>query len=99
MGQDSGRLLGNRYQLFDAIGRGGMGVVWRAKDVMLDREVAVKEVSFGPGLSRSERDILYQRTLREARASARLNHPNVVIVHDVVEQDSRPWIVMELVRT
>jgi serine/threonine protein kinase len=98
MGQDSGRLLGNRYQLFDAIGRGGMGVVWRAKDVMLDREVAVKEVSFGPGLSRSERDILYQRTLREARASARLNHPNVVIVHDVVEQDSRPWIVMELVR-
>jgi serine/threonine protein kinase len=98
MVQDSGRLLGNRYQLFDAIGRGGMGVVWRAKDVMLDREVAVKEVSFGPGLSRSERDILYQRTLREARASARLNHPNVVIVHDVVEQDSRPWIVMELVR-
>ncbi|WP_425547847.1 protein kinase domain-containing protein [Actinocorallia longicatena] len=74
-----------------------MGVVWRAKDVMLDREVAVKEVTFGPGLSGHEKDVLKQRTLREARASARLNHPNVVTVHDVVEEDGRPWIVMEFV--
>ncbi len=98
MGQESaGRLLGGRYRLRAEIGRGGMGAVWRARDTMLDRHVAVKEVTFGPGLSVQEKDILKQRTLREARASARLNHPNVVTVHDVVEEEGRPWIVMELV--
>ncbi|GAB3692451.1 hypothetical protein GCM10027589_58030 [Actinocorallia lasiicapitis] len=91
-------MLGNRYRLIDVRGRGGMGVVWRAKDTMLDREVAVKEVTFGPGLSNHEKDVLKQRTLREARASARLNHPNVVTVHDVVEEEGRPWIVMEFVQ-
>ena len=97
MGQSAGRPLGGRYRLHNEIGRGGMGAVWRARDTMLDREVAVKEVTFGPGLSAREKDVLKQRTLREARASARLNHPNVVTVHDVVEEEGRPWIVMELV--
>ncbi|MFD0855344.1 serine/threonine-protein kinase, partial [Actinomadura adrarensis] len=92
-----GRLLANRYRLDAVVGRGGMGTVWRAYDVMLDREVAVKEVELPPGLTREEREVLYERTFREARASARLNHPGVVTVHDVVEESDRPWIVMELV--
>ncbi|TDC44832.1 serine/threonine protein kinase, partial [Actinomadura sp. KC345] len=91
------RLLGNRYRLDSVVGQGGMGTVWRAFDVMLDREVAVKEVVFPPGLSDSEHAVMYERTFREARASARLNHAGVVTVHDVVEEANRPWIVMELV--
>ncbi|MCP2335077.1 serine/threonine-protein kinase [Actinomadura rupiterrae] len=94
---DEGRVLASRYRLDTVVGRGGMGTVWRARDLTLHREVAVKEVVLPPGLSDGERDVLYERTLREARASARLSHPAVVVVHDVVEEDMRPWIVMELV--
>ncbi|WP_187437756.1 serine/threonine-protein kinase [Actinomadura decatromicini] len=93
-----GRVLAGRYRLESVVGRGGMGTVWRARDETLDREVAVKEVVLPAGLSDDERDNRHRRTLREARASARLNHPGVVTVHDVVDEDGRPWIVMELVR-
>ncbi|WP_254716029.1 serine/threonine-protein kinase [Actinomadura sp. WMMB 499] len=93
-----GRVLAGRYRLLSVVGRGGMGTVWRATDETLDREVAVKEVVLPNGLADDERENRHRRTLREARASARLGHPGVVTVHDVVDEDGRPWIVMELVR-
>ncbi|GLY91367.1 serine/threonine-protein kinase [Actinoallomurus iriomotensis] len=93
-----GSVLARRYRLLGQVGRGGMGRVWRAHDDLLHREVAVKEVIFPPGLTDSDREVLVERTLREARSAARLSHPGIVTVHDVVEEDDRPWIVMELVR-
>ncbi|XVQ07130.1 protein kinase domain-containing protein [Spirillospora sp. CA-255316] len=92
------RLLGGRYRLDSVVGRGGMSTVWRSYDVMLGREVAVKEVVPPPGLPPAERDRLHERTLREARASARLAHPGVVAVYDVLEGYGQAWIVTEMVR-
>jgi len=73
-----------------------MGTVWRATDTILRREVAVKEVVLPPGLAASDQEAMYERTLREARAAAGLSHPSIVQVFDVVTEDNRPWIVMEL---
>lgn len=92
------RVVAGRYRLGDVLGRGAMGVVWQAEDTLLRRPVAVKEVILPLGLSPSEREIACERTLREARAIARLAHPNVVTLFDVTEEDGRPWVVMELVR-
>ncbi|MFC5829173.1 serine/threonine-protein kinase [Nonomuraea insulae] len=80
------------------VGRGGMGVVWHAHDVLLDRGVAVKELILPHGLDHAGTQVAHRRVLREARSAARLTHPGIVTVHDVVEEDGRPWIVMELVR-
>ena len=74
-----------------------MGTVWLAEDAVLARRVAVKEVSPPADMTPHEREMLRERTLREARTAARLSHPNVVAIYDVVEDDGRPWIVMELV--
>ncbi|WP_432835020.1 serine/threonine-protein kinase [Dactylosporangium sp. CA-092794] len=93
-----GVVIGGRYALRTAIGHGGMGTVWRASDTLLRRDVAVKEVILPPGLAPSDRDSMYQRTLREARAAAALSHPAVVQVYDVVTEAGRPWIVMELLQ-
>lgn len=90
-------MIGGRYRLDATLGRGGMGTVWRAYDELLDRDVAVKEVLPPHGLSDAERQVLFERTFREARACGRLNHPNVVTVHDVIAEAGRPWIVMQYV--
>ncbi|MFB7944655.1 serine/threonine-protein kinase [Kitasatospora phosalacinea] len=94
--QSTGRLLAGRYALGERLGRGGMGTVWRARDEMLDREVAVKELTVSH-LSEEDLEMLQSRMKREARAAARIKHPGVITIHDVLEQDGRPWIVMELV--
>ena len=92
-----GVLLTGRYRLAETIGQGGMGRVWRAHDEILDRVVAVKEMRLDVGSTDEDRNIKRARAFREARATARINHPNVVRVYDVVEADERLWIVMELV--
>ncbi|WP_137991668.1 serine/threonine-protein kinase [Streptomyces vilmorinianum] len=96
-------LVDGRFQLISRLGSGGMGTVWRARDIALHRDVALKEVrppdpvveEATPGLGAQ----LRERAVREARALARLSNPHVVTIHHIVEpQDgSHPWIVMELV--
>jgi hypothetical protein len=91
------RTVAGRYRLLDRLGSGGMGTVWRAEDTVLGRDVAVKEVTFPRGVSDEEREVLRERTRREARAAARLDHPSAVTVYDVTEEDGTPFLVMELV--
>lgn len=93
----TGRLVADRYLLQEQVGRGGMGVVWRAQDQLLGRAVAVKEVHLQPGLTDEERHGVQQRVMREARAAASLNHHGAVTVYDVVEHDEQAFIVMELI--
>ncbi|TDF37040.1 serine/threonine protein kinase, partial [Streptomyces sp. WAC05374] len=89
-GSGQQRRIVGRYRLDARLGRGGMGTVWRAYDELLGRRVAVKELHVDVGTA------VYP-TLREARAIARVHHPHIVCVHDVVEEDDVPYIVMELV--
>jgi hypothetical protein len=91
------RVVAGRYRLLAPLGSGGMGTVWRAEDLVLGREVAVKEVTFPHGLSDADRQVLRERTRREARAAAKLDHPSAVTVYDVVEEDGAPYLVLELV--
>ncbi|WP_215448574.1 serine/threonine-protein kinase [Streptomyces sp. ATCC 21386] len=91
------RLLAGRYRLGGVLGRGGMGTVWRAMDETLGRTVAVKELRFPSSIDEDEKRRLITRTLREAKAIARIRNNAAVTVFDVVHEDDRPWIVMELV--
>ncbi|MFE9028064.1 protein kinase [Streptomyces iakyrus] len=93
----AGRLLAGRYRVTEALGRGGMGVVWKAVDEVLGREVAVKELRTYTDAAGPELADLQVRMRREARAAARVRHPGVISVHDIAQVDGRPIIVMELV--
>ncbi len=99
---DNTDLIGGRYRLLAQIGTGGMGVVWRARDEVLGRTVAVKELmvrsaisGFGGGLG----DESTQRAMREARIAARLHHPNVIGVYDIVDHEGRPFLIMEFLES
>ena len=99
MAWDGEGVLAGRYRRLERIGQGGMGSVWRAHDIDLDREVAVKELRVPEQVTEEERRVWYARMEREARAAARLRHPGIVTIHDrVVGADGRPWIVMELIK-
>lgn len=96
---DQDRLVAGRYRLSEKIGRGGMGTVWLAQDQLLDRLVAVKKLHVPMHLADDEMTKLYERTRREARSAARISHNSVTVVHDVVEDEGLPCIVMEYVRS
>ena len=87
-----GTILRERYRLDSELGRGGMGTVYRATDLELRREVAVKILS-----ATSQTSDGRERLVREARAAAALNHPHIVTIHDVGEAGGFPFLVMELV--
>jgi serine/threonine protein kinase len=95
--ESKGRLLAGRYRMGAVLGRGGMGTVWRAVDETLGRTVAVKELRFPSSIDEDEKRRLITRTLREAKAIARIRSNGAVTVFDVVDEDDRPWIVMELI--
>ena len=88
-------LIAGRYRLSEVVGRGGMGVVWRARDEILNRDVAVKELIWPAFFSEEEQKAACRRATREAKLAARLNHHNVIRVFDIIEEDGCPWIVME----
>ncbi|MGV4988206.1 serine/threonine-protein kinase [Streptomyces sp. NRAIS4] len=94
---DLGRLVAGRYLLVERVGSGGMGTVWRAEDKLLGRHVAVKKLRIPPHLHDDEVQRLHERTRREARSAARITHPNVIVVHDVVDDEGLPCIVMEYI--
>ena len=92
---DEGEVIAERYRVRTRVGQGAMGVVWRAEDERLQREVALKQVSLPAGADEEARDQAHRRVFREARMIARLHHPHAIAVYDVVEHDGQPWLVME----
>ncbi|MEU0572677.1 serine/threonine-protein kinase [Nonomuraea sp. NPDC005983] len=90
--------IAGRYRVLRALGQGGMGTIWLAHDELLDRQVAIKEVLLPQSLGPAERAEALQRAVREAMAAAQLRHPGIITIHDVLSEDGRPWIVMELLR-
>jgi serine/threonine protein kinase len=98
MAEVPGQLIAGRYRLVEEVGRGGFGAVWRARDEHLRRDVAAKLIFLPSHLTTGQRQEQSDRSMREARSAARLDHRNVVAVYEVVEHDGSPWIIMELIR-
>jgi len=96
---ESGDLLAERYRVLSLVGRGAMGVVWRARDERLDRVVAVKELLLDASADAERAAEATARAMREGRIAGRLEHPNAIAVYDVVEHDARPCLVMEYLRS
>jgi serine/threonine protein kinase len=90
-----GHLVAGRYRLTAQIGGGGMGTVWLARDELLGRDVAIKQVLSPPGVAAAEAEQQRQRALREGRIAARLSHPHAISVYDVALEAEQPWLVME----
>ncbi|WP_044506368.1 MULTISPECIES: serine/threonine-protein kinase [unclassified Gordonia (in: high G+C Gram-positive bacteria)] len=88
-------LVAGRYRLKSRIGGGGMGTVWLARDQLLDRDVAVKQVVSTEGLTEESADNVRQRAMREGRIAAKLSHRNAIAMHDVALDRGEPWLVME----
>jgi serine/threonine protein kinase len=93
---EAGRVLSGRYRLDTVVGRGGMGVVWHARDELLKRDVAVKELIWPPHFTEAEQQSACRRAVREAQMAGRLAHHNVVRIYDILQEDGHPWIIMEL---
>jgi len=93
----TGRRIAGRYELREQLGEGGMGIIWQAEDLVLGRQVAIKEIELPPAVSDKQRAFLRARVSREARAAARLNHPGAVIVFAVTSENGQDYIIMELV--
>jgi hypothetical protein len=92
-----GELVAGRYRIARPLGAGGMGRVWLAVDEVRHRRVAIKKCSMPDGLTQGEQELVRDWTLREARATARVSHPNVIRIQDVLPGDDHPWTVMEYV--
>src|SRR5204863_10066369 len=92
----SEQAVSDRYVRRERLGSGGFGVVWRAHDTLLRRDVALKDITVPPEIDDEDQAAARAKVLLEARAAARLNHPGLVAVYDVAEEDGRAVIVMEL---
>ncbi|MCE5287761.1 MAG: serine/threonine protein kinase [Nocardiaceae bacterium] len=92
---ESSQVIAGHYRLVERIGSGGTGVVWRAIDERLGRVVAIKQIPIQPSLPDSERELIRQRAIREARNASKLQHPNAIVFFDITESNGDPCLVME----
>ncbi|HEY9840708.1 MAG TPA: protein kinase [Candidatus Obscuribacterales bacterium] len=91
----NGTIVLNKYRILEEIGRGGMGVIYLAEDIRLGRQVAIKELVLSRTIQGKEKDDIISRFQREARTTSTLNHPNIVTIFDVGEDQNRHFIAME----